>query len=566
MGEELAGKKLISAKMERGQKEVEQQQQQMSLEALSKSNNINNICYCPSRWLMAHHDSQANIFTLSSHICLADLNNDGENVLALIDFKQANEDLLSQTTLSSSNYRSLLPYNCRLRVYRGQQLIYNHFLDDIPSGMFATSTKTLVSQSPHLSSFRQAPGSILSNSKVINDQYQHQTYERVLLTLCINDDVYFYDKLKASSRLSLQDDDVIVDSMNKSEFDAWQMVKQNKVDIRTMFELLKGLENELGSQELSSHSMNFLNLKTDDERKNYLLMWKFKKSLSDSNNHGRENLMSMDTICCAAARLRYPSNVTCSGNFGQTRETGTFINNARWNRILDIQRDGLILGTEDRHLLIYEIRSNKLHQLEAHYKLPASPDFILVERRSPSSFDSMSDLNKLTYKILVSCRNCRIYSIDQKYLVTGRGQEDDCENNKNNNKSSIGGGPNKVRELISIKCNVLDMCWSGDESQAKTMSDGICYQNFIAACLDKRVYCFSSHLGHCIWVVELEMPITCIISLPIPTANNAQTTQQHNNQNSESNLIGVASKAERVDFYISSSGRIVDTIYFSTLR
>lgn len=483
----------------------------------SNLDNQFNVWYCPSRWLMAHHDLKTNIYTLSSHMCLADLDNDGENVLALVDFKRKNTNYHQQQQGSIPG-STQAPYECRLRVYRGHQLIYNHFLDDMPSCLIATSVRcsSQLGISENINTMKQKPA-ITDNSPI----------NKPLLTLTINDDVYFYNKLKPSHKLSLEDEDCIVETLNKSEYEAWQMVRQNKVDVETMRELLNSLSNELGYNELSSHSNNFLSLQSEEERKNYLLLWKFKRL----NNGVGEHLMSMDTICCAAARLKFTSEVTRSGDFGQTRETGTFLNNSRWNKILDIQKDGLVLGTEDKHVLIYELRPTKSH-LEANYRLPSTPDHILVERKSPTNFDFKDDLRSLSYKILVSCRNCRIYSVDQNYLVDKK------------TKNST-----QMNELIALKCNVLDMSWTGDEP---ILSNGISQPDFVVACLDRRVCCFSSLSGACKWVVETESPITCLTSLP--TFRTMGTN--------DSCLIGVASQANRIDFYVSLTGRIVDSIYF----
>lgn len=474
--------------------------------------------YCPARWLLAHNDPEANIYTLSSHMCLADLNNDGEGLLALIDFKRRCQHIEAPSSRSQINLFTVkqppaAPYSCRLRVYRGQKLIYNHFLDDVPSCLLATTCKV----GGQLNALKETPMIGSPESKM----------ERPLLTLAINDDVYFYHKLKASHKLSLEDNERITDSLNRSEFEAWQMVRQNKVDVETLRELLSGLSNELGSHQLSSHSNNFLALDTNEDRKNYLLYWKLKKL---SNGVG-EHIMSMDSICCAAARLKFDSTVTRSGDFGQTREQGAYLNTARWNRVLDLQRSGLVIGTEDRHLLTFELLPTRAI-LESHYRLPAVPDHLLVERRSPSSIDSKTNLKTLSYKIIVSCRDCCIYCIDQPYQT---------------NRNPTG----QPRELLALKCNVLDMCFTGDEAP---VIEGISAPYFIVACLDRHVYCFSSANGQCRWVVELEMPATCLISLPIPRSGAAN----------ESNLIGVASLANRIDFYMSLSGLIVDSIYLGT--
>lgn len=521
-------------------------------EAGANNKSSSQIFYCPSRWLMAHHDPQANINTLSSHMCLADLNNEGENLLALVDLKQRNIDYNDFQVLKQHQLINLLksPYECRLRVYRGQQLIYNHFLDDMPSCLFATS----------ISSNNKKAITTTSNKLV-----RQQTYgdEKVLLTLTINDDVYFYHKLKAAFKFSLEDHDLLIESFNKLEYGVWEAHKQGTVDIDAMHELLKSLAQN-NKEQLSSHSINFLNLQTNEERKNYLLLWKLKSNNNNSNVRG-EQLMSMDTICCAAARLNSKSTITCNGNFCLNRDSNSTIggiisDDRKYNELLELQSDGLILGTEDKHLLIYELRStnSNRNKLEFHYKLPSTPDFILVEKKTGKDFNDIIDKGMLTYMILISCRNCKIYLLNQTY---------------DNKKKKT----NTIDELVSVKCNVLDMCWSGDHDKFKSQTlpqERCSYPSFIVACLDKRVYCFDTHHGSCKWVIEVELPITCIISLPI----NQQWEEQQSsmmmskhlikNQKSSSsdeikNLIGVASQTERIDFYVSSSGRIVDSIYLN---
>lgn len=454
------------------------------------------IWYCPSRWLLAHHDKQANINSFASHMCLVDLNDDGDNLLTLIDFKRRDHGELDEAG------KELSPYGCRLKIYRGQQLICSHFLDDIPSCLLATSVRTSLSGGG-----RSTPDGLR---------------EQPMLTFALNDDLYFYQKLKPSHKFSMNDDDRIMATINGSELEAWNMVRQNKVDVDTLNDLLAGLADELGSEQLTSHSRNFLALRGHQERKNFLLSWKLKRLGNGSGEH----LMSSDTICCAAARLRFTSSVSQSGDYASMVQLPSQLNNARYNRIIDIQRDGIVLGTEDRHLLIYELRLSRT-QLESNYRLPAVPDHILVERRSPESFDPKSDLRQLTYKILVACRNGRIYALDQHYLP-------DRER------------PNKVGELLRLGSKVVEMSWSSHGNL------GLGEPRFIVACTDRRVYCFSSVGGDCFWVIRAEEHITSLTSVPV---SHIEAT--------ESNLVAVASRANRVDFYLARNGRIVDSIYFS---
>lgn len=428
-------------------------------------------------------------------MCLADFNNDGDNLLALIDFKRGSREPGEQVAKRGV-------YSCRLRVYRGQQLIYNHFLDDAPSSLLATSVRTSLPKG--------------------------QVHDQANLTMTINDDIYFYQGLRPSHRISLEDDQRITSSINRSELEAWQMVRQNKVDVETMRDLLTSLGHELGPAELTCHSRNFLSLGSAEERNNYLLSWKFKRL----NNGAAEHLMSMDSICCSAARLRFSSALSQSGDFGSSREPlGLAQSNPRWNRILDVQRDGLVVGTEDRHLLIYEQRLSRT-RLEAHYRLASVPDHLLVERRAPESFELKSDLRQLTYKILISCRNRRIYALDQHYLV-------------DENREAA-----RLVELLALKSSAVELSWL---SQGCELAKGVSCPRFAVACSDRRVYCYSSLAGQCQWIINTEDPITCIACIPGLAKQEA----------GESDLLAVASRANRVDLFLGASGRIVDSIYLA---
>lgn len=552
--------------------------------------------FCPSRWVLAHHDAHANIETFSSHMCLADLHSDGENLLALVDFKRRYlSDLDSQQVLDSDDLFARLPVeqqqqapsDCRLRIYRKNQLIYNHFLDDLPCCLIATSlTQPIagVSQPRQLkpaSNFANQTAKSIAwawqrKANVVKEETSTKTAscdinpEKVLLALAINEDVYFYYKLKPSHRLTLEDSDCVIESINKSEYDTWLMVMQNKVaDVETMRELLVSLSEAHGNEVLTSHTNNFLSLDTPEQRKNYLLAWKAKKfssgSMSSMNLDGKssrqEQIMSMDTICCAAARLKYTSAITRSGDYGLThnqhKELMMNSSTSVWlQKIIDIQRDGLVLGTEDRHLLIYELRGATRTRLEAHCRLPSEADHILVERPSPDHFDHdirQSEFKTaITYKIIVSCRNCRIYCIDQPYL---------CET------KSISEA--QIRELVVLKCNVLDMCWSAgddcDDDKSGPLLDTKSsdtqrksnrkrkHSNIIVACLNRTVYCFHSFTGQCKWSIKMDSPVSCLVGLP----------KLELGSNESASLTGIATQANRIDFYINKTGRIVDSIYLN---
>lgn len=536
---------------------------------IDNSNNLS-VWYCSSRWLMAHHDPLANINTTSSHLVLADLHQDNEHSLAIIDFKRnaTNQHNLSSDELINSHtasYNYDPPYESKLIVYRGLHLVYSHFLNDIPSSLVVTSCRTTgKSYSGSGSNVKHSINNLNNNNNNTNNNNNNMTMSSHMesnLVLSINDDIYFYKYLKPSQRISLEDYPQILDSMQKSEVEAWQMAKlqDHKVDLGTLRELLSSLRDALGPHELSSHANNFLALSSEEERRRYLLAWRLKR-LDCSNS---EQLMSMDTICCSASRRGYPFNSNWSSKSvnpdDKTSSNLSDLNNRRqqlssvnkWYSSVpadaaggDSQDQGLVIGTEDRHVLVYNLTLRPA-TMERHYRLPATPDHIIIESRSPSSYTLFS--KDESYGILVSCRNCFIYRIIVSSSDNNGTRPKDASKNKDpkNNQQSLG-----FRELVSLKCQVVQMCWADGEIE-RTKS-GTCHPNFVVATLDRRLSCFGSYSGDCKWLVNLESPITTIISLP------PATIVGH-----DMNLIGVASQANRVDFYTSSTGLIVDSIFFN---
>ncbi|XP_072345665.1 BBSome complex member BBS1-like [Scyliorhinus torazame] len=70
------------------------------------------------KWLDAHYDPVANLYTFSSCVVLADLHGDGENKLIVGDLG---------TGL----------YNMKLKVYKGITMLSEHTLIDLPTGVVA---------------------------------------------------------------------------------------------------------------------------------------------------------------------------------------------------------------------------------------------------------------------------------------------------------------------------------------------------------------------------------------------------------------------------------------------
>ena len=158
-----------------------------------------------NKWLLANYDPNAKLYTFSSCISLCDLQGDG-------DFKLIIADL------------GLTSPNIKLRVYRGTTQQSEHALVDVPSGIVAFHMDTLDPQTPAIT---VASGSYL----------------------------YIYKNLKPFYKFCLPALEV-----NQTEREAWNQVKDDKIDVLTLKEVLANIRDEIGDTNLTSRSQAYLNL------------------------------------------------------------------------------------------------------------------------------------------------------------------------------------------------------------------------------------------------------------------------------------------------------------------
>ncbi|KAM9133632.1 BBSome complex member BBS1 isoform 3-T3 [Pangshura tecta] len=162
----------------------------------SESNEAN------SKWLDAHYDPMANVYTFSSCIALADLHGDGEYKLVVGDLGMAGHTM-------------------RLKVYRGTGLASESTLLDLPS---AVSTFLMDQNEPRTPAVAVASGPF----------------------------VYVYKNLRPYFKFTLPPLDA-----NPLEQDVWEQAKEDMIDPLTLKEMLEGIR-EKAEIPLSVRSLRFL--------------------------------------------------------------------------------------------------------------------------------------------------------------------------------------------------------------------------------------------------------------------------------------------------------------------
>nr|XP_008177855.1 Bardet-Biedl syndrome 1 protein isoform X3 [Chrysemys picta bellii] len=162
----------------------------------SESNEAN------SKWLDAHYDPMANLYTFSSCIALADLHGDGEYKLVVGDLGMAGHTM-------------------RLKVYRGTGLASESTLLDLPSAVVT----------------------------FLMDQNEPRT---PAVAVTSGPFVYVYKNLRPYFKFTLPPLDA-----NPLELDVWEQAKEDMIDPLTLKEMLEGIRDK-AEIPLSVRSLRFL--------------------------------------------------------------------------------------------------------------------------------------------------------------------------------------------------------------------------------------------------------------------------------------------------------------------
>uniref|UniRef100_A0A3P8US45 BBSome complex member BBS1 n=1 Tax=Cynoglossus semilaevis TaxID=244447 RepID=A0A3P8US45_CYNSE len=169
--------------------------------------------HCPAekhirKWLDAHYDPVAGLYTFSSCVDLADLSGDGESRLVVGDLGSGLSGM-------------------KLKVFQGTALLSESTLLDLPTGLVAFFMDL---HEPRIPAVAVASGP------------------------CI----YVYKNLRPYFKFTLPGLEV-----NPVEQDVWQQVKEGQIDPLTMKEMLEGIRKK-ADVPLSVRSLRFLSLETDE--------------------------------------------------------------------------------------------------------------------------------------------------------------------------------------------------------------------------------------------------------------------------------------------------------------
>ncbi|XP_015279385.1 PREDICTED: Bardet-Biedl syndrome 1 protein [Gekko japonicus] len=157
-----------------------------------------------SKWLDAHYDPVANLYTFSSCVSLADLHGDGEYKLVVGDLGTSWHDM-------------------KLKVYRGTDLLSENALPDLPASVVAFLMEL---HEPHTPAVAVASGPF----------------------------VYVYKNLRPYFKFTLPTLET-----NPLEKDVWEQAKEDKIDTPTLKEMLEMIR-EKADIPLSVRSLRFLAL------------------------------------------------------------------------------------------------------------------------------------------------------------------------------------------------------------------------------------------------------------------------------------------------------------------
>ncbi|XP_023262134.1 Bardet-Biedl syndrome 1 protein [Seriola lalandi dorsalis] len=160
------------------------------------------------KWLDAHYDPVAGLYTFSSCVDLADLSGDGESQLVVGDLGSGSSGM-------------------KLKVYRGTALVSESTLLDLPAGLVAFFMDL---HEPRIPAVAVASGPC----------------------------VYVYKNLRPYFKFTLPGLEV-----NTLEQDVWQQAREGQIDPLTLKEMLEGIRKK-ADVPLSVRSLRFLSLETGD--------------------------------------------------------------------------------------------------------------------------------------------------------------------------------------------------------------------------------------------------------------------------------------------------------------
>uniref|UniRef100_A0A9J8DM54 Bardet-Biedl syndrome 1 n=1 Tax=Cyprinus carpio carpio TaxID=630221 RepID=A0A9J8DM54_CYPCA len=253
----------------------------------SVSHELKDTSVASSKWLDAHYDPVANLYTFSSCIALSDLHGDGENKLVVGDLGTG-------------------VCNVKLKVYRGTGVLSESTLLDLPTGLVS----------------------------FLMDLHEPRT---PAIAVASGPFIYVYKNLRPYFKFTLPSLEV-----NPLEQDVWSQAKEDMIDPMTLKEMLEGLRDK-AEIPLSVRSLRFLMLEPQ-EMENFVLLHKEqpirRQTVITCIGMLKKNMADEDAVSCLvigtengdvyildpeAFTILYKDVVTsiCFGRYG--REDGTLI-------------------------------------------------------------------------------------------------------------------------------------------------------------------------------------------------------------------------------------------------
>ncbi|GFS80161.1 bardet-Biedl syndrome 1 protein [Nephila pilipes] len=199
-----------------------------------------------SKWLNAHYDPLATLYTFSSCMCLADLHGDG-------DYKLIVADLGTGT------------HNMKLKVYKGTHLFSEHTIIDLPTGVVSFHMDTCDPRSPAIA--------VASGAHI-----------------------YIYKNMRPFYKFTLPAPPVC-----PSEMEAWAQAKNDEIDINTLREFLENIRAEVGESSLTARSQRFLMLEQDELDEFFNLHKQFplkKQTVVTALSAMKKSMAEEDAVSC----------------------------------------------------------------------------------------------------------------------------------------------------------------------------------------------------------------------------------------------------------------------------
>ncbi|XP_011417321.3 Bardet-Biedl syndrome 1 protein homolog isoform X3 [Magallana gigas] len=254
------------------------------------------------KWLEAYKDPVASLYTLTQCICLSDVQADGDWKLIIADLGTGS-------------------FNMKLKVYKGTNLMSEHTIIDLPTGVVSFYMDTHEPRTPAIA--------------VASGPY-----------------IYVYKNLRPYFKFTLPTLEV-----NPVEADLWNQVKEEKINIFVLREMLEGMRAE--GTVLTVRSLRFLQLQDVGDCETFANMYKY-------------------------TPLKRQTVITCLSTMKKSMAEEDAIS-------------CLVLGTESKSIYVLDPEAfTVLTTLD----LPAVPVFL-----------SVTGLFDVEYRIVVACRNGCIYTL-----------------------------------------------------------------------------------------------------------------------------------------------------------